>query len=294
VAELRVLGEDDRGAFEAFLQPRRDSSIFLLGNAQAVGFEDRGTRPSGTYLGILEGSAVQAVAAHFWNQNVILQADPPHVAALLDELQRLQVRPLGGLLGPSEQVAAALAHLGVEADELQLDEPEGLYRLDLADLRVPSALADGALRGRRGRRQDLPTLARWRADYNVETLGHVPGAELEAVAREMAERALGDQAVWLVESGGDPVAMAGFNARLPGLVQIGGVWTPQASRGRGYARAAVAAALLDAREQGDTEAILFTGEKNKPAVRAYRSLGFELCGTYRISLLRSPRWVAPG
>jgi predicted GNAT family acetyltransferase len=79
--------------------------------------------------------------------------------------------------------------------------------------------------------------------------------------------------------------MAGFNARLPDMVQVGGVYTPPEARGRGYARTAVALCLRAARERGVRRAILFTGEDNIPAIRAYRALGFERIGDFAIVLL---------
>lgn len=291
MVEPRLLTDADGPTLEAFLQPRRVSSVFLLGNALEGGLTDTGARPTGTYVGIFEHAELVAVGAQFWNRNVILQAEPRFVPALLDSLAGLGVRPLAGLLGPGEQVAAALAHLEITEGELQVDEPEGLYRLALADLRVPEPLASGAVRGRRGVRRDLPILARWRADYMVEALGNDPGAENDAAARASEERAIERGTVWILEDGADPVAMAGFNATLPDLVQLGGVWTPRHRRGRGYARAAVAACLRDAAAEGKTMAVLFTGDENVPAVRAYQALGFELCGTYRLTLLRQPRWT---
>jgi predicted GNAT family acetyltransferase len=55
-----------------------------------------------------------------------------------------------------------------------------------------------------------------------------------------------------------------------------------------YGRAAVAASLLDARAPGATKAILFTGEDNIAAQKAYVALGFRQVGSYRLLLLKSP------
>src|SRR5438552_2962199 len=63
---------------------------------------------------------------------------------------------------------------------------------------------------------------------------------------------------WLLEDRGEPLSYTAFNARLPDIVQVGGVWTPPALRGRGYARCAVAGSLLEARAGGARRAILFT------------------------------------
>jgi predicted GNAT family acetyltransferase len=46
--------------------------------------------------------------------------------------------------------------------------------------------------------------------------------------------------------------------------------------------------LLDARSEGAEKAILFTGEGNVAAQRAYTALGFQHIGDYRILLLQSP------
>ena len=59
-------------------------------------------------------------------------------------------------------------------------------------------------------------------------------------------------------------------------------------RRRGYARAVVASSLLDARAEGTDKAILFTGENNVAAQKAYESLGFRHIGHYRLVLLSEP------
>jgi len=69
-------------------------------------------------------------------------------------------------------------------------------------------------------------------------------------------------------------------------VQIGGVYTPPAERSRGYAHCVIAQSLLDARDAGVSQAILFTGEENYAAQKAYIALGFQHVGDYRLLILR--------
>jgi len=57
-------------------------------------------------------------------------------------------------------------------------------------------------------------------------------------------------------------------------VQVVNVFTPPHERGRGYARALTALTLLDARERGVEEGVLYTGRDNLIAQRTYRALGF--------------------
>jgi predicted GNAT family acetyltransferase len=90
---------------------------------------------------------------------------------------------------------------------------------------------------------------------------------------------------WLLLSNGTPVSYSVFNAVLPDIVQIGGVWTPPELRGHGYARCVVAGSLLAARAQGVERAVLFADPVNEAARRAYRSLGFRVVGDYGLVLL---------
>ena len=92
----------------------------------------------------------------------------------------------------------------------------------------------------------------------------------------------------MLEVSGAPVAYQQFNAMLPDVVQVGGVWTPPALRGRGYARAVVAGSLLAARGDGVRRAVLFTGDENVPARRAYAALGFERVGDWGLLFLETP------
>lgn len=61
-----------------------------------------------------------------------------------------------------------------------------------------------------------------------------------------------------------------------------------ALRGRGYARAAVAASLRLAQARGVKRSILFTAETNRAARRAYAALGYEVIGDFGLVLFNTP------
>jgi predicted GNAT family acetyltransferase len=208
---------------------------------------------------------------------------------------RASGRPIGGALGPADQVGAMVEAWRAEGwtVDAQLDQREKLYALDLDDLRVPEALRTGKLCGRRIRAEDVEQTVRWRIAFAVECLHEENGPELRQSSRASVERKLENGHMWLVEEraaegGSVPVATSGFNAALREAVQIGPVYTPPELRRRGYARAVVAASLLDARAEDVQTAILFTGEDNLPAQKAYTALGFRLAGAFRLVLLRTP------
>ena len=125
-------------------------------------------------------------------------------------------------------------------------------------------------------------MTRWRVAYSIEALAIADGPDLAATSRVEIDRLQREGSQWIVLDGGRPVSYSAFNARLPDIVQVGGVWTPPEMRGRGYGRAAVAGSLLDARAAGVDRAVLFTGEENGPARAAYEALGFRIVGDYAL------------
>lgn len=88
------------------------------------------------------------------------------------------------------------------------------------------------------------------------------------------------------------MAHAAYNAETPACVQIGGVWTPPALRGRGYGRAVVAGALRAARARGVARSVLFTPTGNAPAQAAYRALGYQRIRDYALILFAEPQRVS--
>lgn len=275
----------DETRLEAFLRPRVESSLFLLSNMRRAGLEDRGLPFEGTYFVASVGGRVIGVIAQFWQGNLVFQA-PEYLEELLTAVRDARIRPIRGLLGLAEQVDRACDLLDLKRDGIQFDEKEGLFALELKDLRVPEELASGRIRGRRAEWRDLDTVAAWRLAYHLEALGSQPTPELEAECRADMVASLERGGTWVLEDGGELVASTSFNATLDEAVQVGGVWTPPERRRRGYGRAVVAVSLIDARNESVERAILFTGEENVGAVKAYAALGFRRIGDHRIILLR--------
>lgn len=297
--QIRLLRPGDETALEAFLLPLVDSSMFLIGNMRSAGLIDHGQPYEGTYAAAFEGDRIVGVVAHYWNGNLIFQA-PVHLNALWQAAAQASQRPasrrpIQGLLGPGDQVSVAKAALDISDSGVQMDETEKLYTLDLNDMVVPDALLSGRLKGRRIESRDLELITDWRVAFSLESLGADDTPQLREQSRAAIERYFGDRLTWILEDRGEPVATSSFNAALDEAVQIGGVWTPPELRRRGYGRAAVAASLLDVRSEGVRRAVLFTGQGNVAAQKAYAALGFRHIGTYRIVLLRSPlRLEKPG
>jgi predicted GNAT family acetyltransferase len=284
---IRPLIPEDGPALEAFLAHRLTSSIFLASNMRHVGLVDRGERYQGTYVAAIEGEDILAVAAHYWNGMLILQA-PEYLDQVVAVVVKLSGRSLNGLIGLDVQVQEAKVCLGLVHADYQLDEADGLYSLSLDALVVPEQLRTGQLLGRRLKAEDLDLATAWRVAYSVELLGSDDNQDLWDESRVGTEEKLRTGESWVLEVDGDVVANTSFNAAVREAVQIGGVYTPPKLRGRGYGRAVVAASLIDARNEGVEKAVLFTGDVNRPARKAYAALGFQRIGDYRLSILKEP------
>jgi predicted GNAT family acetyltransferase len=276
---VRILGPGDENRLEGFLVTRPAQSMFLRANLRRAGIVDTGAAYTGTYAGEVAGDELRGAGAFFWN-GMMCTAAGDHAGPIAAAAVVASGRPLRGFLGPWAEVQAARAALGLTGARAELESREDLFELDLAALVVPAKLAGGTWICRAPLASDLPLLARWRADYHVEALGATPGPALD----EEARREVSQWGFWVLVAEGERVAMTAFNARLPDMVQVGGVYTPPELRGRGYARAAVAGSLLDARAGGAGRAILFTGDDNVAARTAYLALGFQIVGDYGMVL----------
>lgn len=255
--------------------------MFLRANARAAGLEYHGKPLEAEYVAAFEGERIVAVAAHCWNGMLLVQA-PEQLDAVVRAVAQRSARTVTGMSGLAGQVAAARTALGLDDRPAPKFGREELFALDLADLVVPAPLADGRWVCRPPRDDELDLVTGWRVDFMIEALHRAAGAglrdEAAAIMRLVHER----RSHWLLFDAGRPVAYSAFNAALPDIVQIGGVWTPPDLRGRGYGRAVVAGSLVDARAGGVTRAVLFA--EREDAKRAYRGLGFSVIGEYGLVL----------
>lgn len=275
---MRRLSETDRPAIEAFLEARIETSMFPLGNLVRHGMAG-GYPHAMTFWGT--GEPLEGLLG-LTDSGMVLPQFPPSLAP--EAVAALAGSRLLGIIGDGAQVAALKAALGPLEVPPQLDREEALMAVVLADLRMP-ATERLTLAPLSAAPRDL--LVRWRAASEREALGAGENAEIQAESDIVAWLAAGSHRVLLRDN--EPVAMTGFNARLPGIVQVGAVWTPPGHRRQGLARAAVALHLAEARAEGVARAILFTA--NPFAASAYKALGFREIGRFTLLLFQGPQEV---
>ncbi|SFR58868.1 Acetyltransferase (GNAT) domain-containing protein [Yoonia tamlensis] len=270
----------DRPAIEAFLTDHVATSMFPLSNLRNHGMAGGHPRAvtfwvrweTGRITDVLtvtdEGFAFPQCPTMPWG----------------DLRVALAGQALRGIMGDAGQVAGMRVALGW-ADAAQVDEIEPLYRLNLADLKLPDCagytlclLAEA----------DRDLAQSWRAAYLRET-GLSAGGGLQAAAKNDIAGYIAAGSHRVLRRAGQPVGMTGFNAHLPQTVQIGGVFTPHEFRGQGVARRAVGLHLKEARENGVTDAMLFAA--NDTAARAYEAIGFTKIGAFAMVIYKDPQVI---
>ncbi len=274
---MRAAGPADHAALEAVLRAHAEQAMFPLTNLRDHGLADARFASDNPHamrfwiaatgvLGLNRGGIIMPVMP----QGVDARA----VAAVL------RGASVSGAIGPAAQVRPILAALGLVGRPAQIDRDEPQFRLDLAALVEPETTSARLCKLDSSHQS---VMREWRRDYLVETVGYTVHDAADRADSEVPMLiAEGLHRILLID--GEPVATCGFNAALPGIVQLGGVYTPPALRGRGHARRAVALHLAQARAQGVTRAVLNVASDS--AGKAYRAIGFQTAGETSVVIFR--------
>lgn len=283
----RILKSNEADAAKHFLHTHITSSMFMLENLEKGGIDYQGKPNQGEYwVSHTPAGKINGLLSHNWNANIMVQVpDEAVLASLLYAFKSQLNRPIAGVLGPDAQVVQVLKTLGLNTRPFACNRTEGLYTIALCD-HIPQTMPQTHLAGIDEIDSDL--LISWLCAYVIEGLGYTKhAAQKDAIKR--VENHKKNKNAWVLMHNDIPVCLCGINAQLPGIVQIGPVWTPPPNRGRGYARVNVSSVLENAMKQGVEQAVLFTD--NPAAIKVYRSIGFALSGNYRLALLQSPQTI---
>jgi len=280
---FRPIEAFDATELDAFLREHRDTSIFIRSNVFRSGLQFQPKPFHAHYVGAFQGAKLLGVAAHCWNGMLLVEA-ADHTGELAKACVAYSGRRVSGFCGPLDQVRLAQAALNLAGAPAAMNADEWLYGLDLTDIIVPRVLQLGGVTARPPRPEERDLLCAWRLAYDIETLGSTDSQDARERSARMLDQQIADGNAWIALEEGRPVSLSAFNAALADIVQLGGIYTPPELRGRGFAKAAVAASLLAARQRGVSRAVLFTS--NPSAARSYEAVGFQRLGDFGLVLLR--------
>ena len=274
------VADADREALVDFMVEHAPIMMFPLANLNRYGLGGQHPRAISAWVA-KSGDRITDVLT--WSQDGMVFPCCPsgHWDACLEVLRGQKVL---GFLGEGRQATALRQVCGL-TQRAKLDALEPSFVLSLSDLIMPDT--DGfVLRPLAAAPHDL--MVDWRAAYEVETLS-MPKAQAAAQAERFVRHAMTTDSHRVVLRDGVPVCMTGFNAMLPEIVQVGGVYTPPEHRGHGYAKVALAQHLMEVAVDGVTEAVLSAA--NESAARVYTALGFKRTGTFALVIFDTPQVV---
>ncbi len=267
---IRLLIPGDELVIEGHLARHWSSSMPLCANFRAGGLSDEGEYNQGSYAAVFEGVNLVAIAAHFRDGTLMLQAPraaAQAVRAAVDDSGRMVER----IMGPWSQVNGAAASLSNDPRKPFTGKPNTLLTIQMSKLRADT-LKPGDARARLATRADVPTLTQWRAAQDAAAPGAVsplrPELEAQIAAMDLTVAEL------IPPEGPRIVAVAACEAWLSDAVQIGGVYSPPALKDKLYGPVAVLGAALAAKKRGAHRVALMADKTQAKALEAYRALGF--------------------
>lgn len=272
--------EVDVPAVRSFLEAHVTGSMFPLVNLRDNGLD--GDHPRSVNFWVLrDGDKITDVLTISQEGVVFPQCPNMNWETVAPALKG---RGIQGFIGNRTQVRSLQSAISLDDAEAFLDHDEPQFLLNLSEMPVP----DGP--GQIIPIADAPgaTVRTWMLDYQMNAL-NMAEQPARAVVENSYTTYCANQSHVVLMDGDTPISMTGFNARLPDIVQIGGVYTPPQLRGRGYARRALALHLEQVRAQGVTRATLFAA--NASAVAAYEAIGFTKIGEWTLCLFTEEQHI---
>jgi ribosomal protein S18 acetylase RimI-like enzyme len=282
---LRRLLRADTRAVRGLLAPRAVQNVVLdhlvragsLGRVAGVLGWERG--------GALDGVLMVGALGATWVE--IHGEDVP--AAVARDARSLDVPPRQ-IAGPEAACRAFCDVYRRHTAGMVWDRRELVYVADGAARARAAAHARPRppLHLRRARRADLAGVIERSAAQHREDLGEDRRSlDVEAFDRRHTDD-IEQARWWLAEVRHEVVFQVHVGARSEQTVQIAGVYTPAASRGRGYATAAIEQ-LVDRLLQESPAVSLCCAEGNAVARRLYERVGFSVLAHNRSCLVRLER-----
>ncbi len=269
----------DLAEVDAFLSAHVTCAMFPLTNLREYGLSGDAVQRPNLWLTRQGGQVTDVLALN--HAGLVLPVLPSaHYAAAADVLAG---RKITGVVGRQDWARGMQKACGLTGPfTLNRDEPH--FELSLSALQMQ--VGAGQIVPLAHAPED--TIKSWIHAYMIEALD-TPKAQADAEVFTRYDRYVAANSHVVLMDGTQPLAMCGFNARLPQIVQVGGVYTPPALRGQGHARRALSQNLAQARAVGVQQAVLFAASET--AASTYRALGFEQIGQWTLLLLAEPQVI---
>ncbi|MDC0980420.1 GNAT family N-acetyltransferase, partial [Bdellovibrionales bacterium] len=214
--------------------------------------------------------------------NLIVQCSKPLIPEKIIEDCLNESQPVKGFIGEWSSIHPIVDNYRRVNPEFEpsFNSKEILYKLDLNDA------SESLVHNDRVRFLNESDFDQWlplSKDYNLE-LG-VPSDLTEDQQRKDFSIRTTDKTWWGMFSGETLLSIAALNSNGERVGQVGGVFTPEEQRRKGYSKATMLHMLKDCREiHGHSKSILFTGETDIPAQKLYEAISYKKIGYFALIL----------
>ncbi|MBV8498596.1 MAG: GNAT family N-acetyltransferase [Candidatus Eremiobacteraeota bacterium] len=223
----------------------------------------------------VDENAVRGVA--YCGRQLAIAADPPALPSFAEYARRRRGERM--IVGPRETVRAFWALVaGWHPRPRLVRDRQLVMMLDRAHFRA----CEPSVTVRHARAEEAAAVADGSAQMVRQELDYDPrraSPEFSAAVRRMVDRQL-----WWVGLDGDAICFfCNIGPWCEKTVQLQGIWTPPALRGRGLATASLAA-ICDRLLEVSPTVSLYVNDFNERAVALYRRVGFEHVGDFQTIL----------
>lgn len=268
---IRLLSEKDRLVIVDYLERNHIECTFLIGNVENFGIEnDKAQRRGADYYGYFEDSDLKGILP-FYNLGSCI----PHFeskGAVTGFINIMRDRSFTYLLGMSSFVGPLYEGLReykkvseYSDDSYFVNNHFKPFCLDGVEITDASKLK-------------LDDVLSFMLEARIK--GFDDKSSIEDVRKTLTQRAEDEDFIFLARDG-RIAAQACIQTTTSRINQIGGVYTTETERGKGYCKAVVSELCSRIAARGKIPTLMVR-KNNTPAVKAYTSLGFEYYGDYNI------------
>jgi len=257
-ASVRLLSEADLPGLRDVLTREPYYNLFMIGDLEMLGIAD----PELFYWGQFAGDQLVGVAMRYkrnWHFYDTGGAD------LAEFAQAIDLYPEDATVNGRDLLVEGIL------DRLQQSKVVSDHPSYYCALPGDTQLAEPG----------YPTRRATAADVNALVDHYAAAGEMRRGASSI-RTCLEHNRVFLTEVGGQIVSAALTNVETSSMAMIGGVFTPEPLRGRGYASAAMTALCASLLSDGCQPCLFYD---DPAAGTIYRRLGFEDIGTWRLVFL---------
>lgn len=268
---IRLLNQSDKEMVLDYLERNHIETTFLIGNVLEFGLDNnRDIRRCGDYYGYFEGEDLKGVIPFYNLGSCIPHFESEKAVEGFSEL--INTRNIDVLIGMKKVIAPI--YEVIKDFKKTIDYSECSYFIN-EDFK-PFSLKNIELRGA-GEIDESTAL-----EYIVEAYKDGFNHEItkDEARKSLNQRGKEEDFIFAVKDG-HIVAQANIQTFTSKINQIGGVYTSQVHRGKGYCKWIVSELCKKILERGKVPTLSVRND-NTSAVKAYQAIGFEFYDDYLI------------